>query len=108
MTRDQEGYGYEWDAMLIGGPADGCLDRAIEINGDTPPEILKRIVDGNEMKRETLGEKLIEYLTDDQLDGNQRVAVYRLREIIDNDEKCLYDYVETIEMSQFRLKYEVP
>jgi len=108
MIKGEEGYGYEWDALLIGGPADGCLDRAIEINGNRPPKILKRIVDGSEMERETLGEKLIEYLTEDHLDGNQRVAVYRLRRIEGNNEKCLYDYVETIQMSEYRLKYEVP
>lgn len=108
MIDEEDGYGYEWDALLIGGPADGCLDRAISINAERPPEIVKRIIDGGEMKRESLGEKLIEYLTNDQMDGNQRVAVYRLREIYDNNEKCLYDYVETIQMSKFRLKYEVP
>lgn len=108
MIKDDEGYGYEWDAMLMGGPADGCMDIAIKINGDKPPKILKRIVDGSEMERETLGEKLIEYFTDDHMDGNQRVAVYRFRQIDDNNEKCLYDYVETIRMNEFRLKYEVP
>lgn len=103
---EDEGYGYEWDALLIGGPADGCLDRVIEINSEKPPDILKRVVDGNEMRRETLGEKLIEYLTNSQIDDNQRVAVYRLREIVE-DEKCLYDYLETIDMKLFRTKYEV-
>ena len=58
------------------------------------------------MKRETLGEKLIEYLGDKQIDGNQRVAVYRLRDISEKNEKCFYDYVETIEMKNFRHKYE--
>jgi len=101
-----EGYGYEWDAMLFGGPADGCLDIAIELNTQEPPAIIKRIVNGQEMKRETLGEKLIEYLGDNQMDGNQRVAVYKLREISENHEKCFYDYVETIEMKNFRHKYE--
>jgi hypothetical protein len=107
MTKE-EGYGYEWDALLIGGPADGCLDRAIEINGNTPPKTLLRIADGQEMNRESLGEKLIEYLTKSQIDGNQRVAVYRLREISPDDERCLYDYLETIKMSDFRLKYGEP
>lgn len=101
----KEGYGYEWDALLIGGPADGCLDRVIEINGKNPPDLLLRVVDGQEMNRETLGEKLIEYLTKDQLDGNQKVAVYKLREV-SNEDKCSYDYLETIKMSKFRLKYE--
>jgi hypothetical protein len=105
MKKD-EGYGYEWDALLNGGPADGCLDIVIEINGNRPPEILRRIIDGQEIQRESLGEKLIEYLTKDQLDGNQKVAVYRLRNITENEERCLYDYVETIKMSDFRLKYE--
>jgi hypothetical protein len=101
-----EGYGYEWDAMLVGGPADGCLDIAIELNAQQPPTIIKRLINGQEMQRETLGEKLIEYLGEDQIDGNQRVAVYKLREVSENNEKCLYDYVETIEMSKFRHKYE--
>lgn len=102
----QEGYGYEWDALLTGGPADGCLDRAIQINGNLPPEILIRVMDGKEMKRETLGEKLIEYLTKTQIDGNQRVAVYKLEKVSEDNEKCFYGYLETITMSQFRLKYE--
>ena len=32
MMKGDEGYGYEWDAMLKGGPADGCLDIAIELS----------------------------------------------------------------------------
>lgn len=103
----EEGYGYEWDALLMGGPADGCLDRVIEINGDQPPAILKKIVDGQEMTRESLGEKLIDYLTSDQIDGDQRVAVYRLRDSC-GEEACLYDYIETIKMNSFREKYQQP
>lgn len=99
-----DGYGYEWDAQLMGGPADGCLDIVIKINGSEPPEFVTKIVDGNEMKRETLGEKIIEYLTKKTLDGNQKVAVYKLREII--EDKCFYDYLETIKMNKYRLKYE--
>lgn len=102
----EEGYGYEWDALLTGGPADGCLDIVIEINGSTPPKYLKRIVDGQEIQRESLGDKLIEYLTKDALDGNQRVAVYKLRKVSEGQEKCFYDYLETIKMSQYRTKYE--
>jgi hypothetical protein len=101
-----EGYGYEWDALLIGGPADGCLDRVIEINGNDPPMLITRILDGQEIQRESLGEKLIEYLTKDQIDGNQKVAVYKLRNMTEDKERCLYDYVETIRMSNFRIKYE--
>lgn len=104
--KKQEGYGYEWDAKLFGGPADGCVDRVIEINGENPPDILKRIVDGKEMIRESLGEKLIEYLTSDQIDSNQKVAVYKLRNMTEDEDTCLYDYVETIKMSAFREKYE--
>jgi hypothetical protein len=103
MTK-QEGYGYEWDAMLIGGPADGCLDRAITINGVDPPKNLIRIVDGNSMKRETLGEKLIERLTRDQLDGSQRVAVYSF-DSISEDEKCVYRYAGTMTMESYRLNH---
>lgn len=100
-----EGYGYEWDAMLIGGPADGCLDRAITINGDKPPETLIRIMDGQGMRRESLGEKLIEKLTRDEIEDAQRVAVYGLRET-DEEERCVYDYKEIITMGEYRAKYE--
>lgn len=107
MTKE-EGYGYEWDAFFNGGPADGLFDRVIKINDNKPPEVLKKILDGHEIVRESLGEKLIEYLTHDQIDGNQKVAVYKLRQIVDEDEKCIYDYVETIRMKDFRDKYEDP
>lgn len=103
----QEGYGYEWDAILNGGPADGCVDRVIQINGNKPPQTVIRIVDGKEMERETLSEKLIEHLTKPHIDGNQRVAVYKLKEVSEGSDICLYDYVETISMGNFRLKYEV-
>ena len=102
---EEEGYGYEWDAMLVGGPADGCLDRTIAINGETPPQTLIRIVDGHSMKRESLGEKLIERLTRAEMDASQRVAVYALREV-DEEERCVYDYVETTTMQIYREKYE--
>lgn len=101
----KEGYGYEWDAMLIGGPADGCLDRAITINGIDPPDTVIRIVDGSSMRRESLGEKLIERLTRDQIEGDQRVAVYSFRSLGD-DEKCIYDYMGTITMEEYRSRYE--
>lgn len=103
MSED-EGYGYEWEATLVGGPADGCLDRTIAINGETPPDTLIKIVDGHSMKRETLGEKLIESLTIADMDGSQRVAVYSLREV-DEEERCIYDYTETTTMRNYREKY---
>lgn len=98
---DEEGYGYEWDAMLIGGPADGCLDRVISINFDDPPRSTIRIVDGNTMNRETLGEKLIEMLTREEVEGSQRVAVYNLR-FVDENQKCTYDYCCTVTMDEYR------
>lgn len=104
MSTD-EGYGYEWDAMLMGGPADGCLDRAITINGDSPPKTIIRIMDGQGMRRESLGEKLIEKLTRDEIEDAQRVAVYELREM-DEMERCVYDYKEIVAMSDYRLKYD--
>lgn len=106
MTK-QEGYGYEWDSMLLGGPADGCLDRAITINGDNPPKTLIRIIDGAAMKRETLGEKLIEKLTSDQIDGSQRVAVYSFQSI-GEDDRCVYKYSGTMTMDAYRLQYAEP
>lgn len=101
----REGYGYEWDAMLVGGPADGCLDRVISMGSNNPPRYTFRIVDGNEMNRETLGEKLIIYLSKDLMDGNQKVAVYRLREHF-GEEACMYQYMESTNMKGFREKYE--
>jgi hypothetical protein len=102
--KSDEGYGYEWDALLVGGPADGCLDRTITINDDKPPDTLIKIVDGHSMKRESLGEKLIEALTRDDIEGSQRVAVYLIREV-DDQEKCIYDYVTTTTMDEYRSMY---
>jgi hypothetical protein len=101
-----EGYGYEWEAELKGGPADGCLDRVIKINDKEPPEFIIRLLDGEEIKRESLGEKLIEHLARNHLDENQKVAVYKLLEEPDKEEKCFYEYVETTIIKQYRIKYE--
>lgn len=104
MRRD--GYGYEWDAMLSGGPADGCLDRVISLNGNNPPKYMFRLVDGNEMNRETLGEKLILHLAKKSMDSAQRVAVYALKNHF-GEETCLYQYLESTTMDQFREKYDL-
>lgn len=107
-----EGYGYEWDAKLQGGPADGCLDRVIQIVGQHPPRIIFRIIDGEDLERESLGEKLIEYLTRNHLDENQTVAVYKLatepENIKDELEECCYEYLETTKFGQYKIKYESP
>jgi hypothetical protein len=107
-----DGYGYEWDAKLLGGPADGCIDRAIQINGKYPPKFITRIIDGEEIKRESLGEKLIEVLTRNNLDENQNVAVYKLdrepEEVEDEQEsEICYFYLETIKFGTYKTKYEV-
>lgn len=102
----REGCGYEWDAMLSGGPADGCLDRVISLKENIPPRHMFRIVDGNEMNRETLGEKLILHLTRKSMDGSQRVAVYSLKNHF-GEETCLYQYLETTSMENFRNKYDL-
>lgn len=102
MKRD--GYGYEWDAMLVGGPADGCLDRVISINKNNPPKHTFRLVDGNEMNRETLGEKLMIHLTRNSMDPRQRIAVYALKEHF-GEETCLYQYLESMSMDAFRKRY---
>jgi len=106
MKQRSEGYGYEWDAKLYGGPADGCIDIVIQINGKTPPEYIKRILDGQEIERESIGEKLIEYLTQNSLDENQRVAVYKLREFEEQEDTCCYEYIETLIFKEYRIKYE--
>lgn len=103
-----EGYGYEWDAKLLGGPADGCVDRAIQLEGNLPPEYIIRIIDGEEIQRESLGEKLIEYLTRNNIDNNQLVAVYKLKnpEIIkEENEECCYEYVETVSFGKYKAKF---
>lgn len=109
MDMKIEGYGYEWDAKLKGGPADGCLDRVIQINGKYPPKIIIRIIDGEDMERESLGEKLIEYLTRNNLDENQLVAVYKLttepENVEDESEECCYEYLETTKFGQYKIKY---
>lgn len=102
-----QGYGYEWDAKLQGGPADGCLDRVIQINDKNPPEYMIRILDGEVLERETLGEKLIEFLTKSNLDENQKVAVYKLDfSSVNNSENYLYEYIETTIIKKYRIKYE--
>lgn len=101
-----EGYGYEWDAELIGGPADGCVDRVIKVNDKVPPQFVMRFLDGEEIKRESLGEKLIEYLARNHLDENQKIAVYKLTiQPKDTDDKCCYEYVETTIIKEYRIKY---
>jgi hypothetical protein len=103
-----EGFGYEWDASLIGGPADGCVDRVVQINGEKfPPKIFKKILDGEEPKRETIGEKLIEYWTSGSLDEQQKIAVYELEGKPEDvsDDICKYKYVETLSFKEFKKKY---
>lgn len=97
------GYGYEWDAELIEGPGDGCVDRVIQLNNDVPPSIIMRIVDGQEIKRESLGEKLVEYFVKNNLDENQKVAVYEL--IHSENDFCKYKYLETISFDIYKKKY---
>lgn len=102
----REGCGYEWDAMLVGGPADGCLDRVISLNKNIPPKYTFRIIDGNEMNRETLGEKLIINLAIKNIDKFQKIAVYVLKEHF-GEETCLYQYLESTNMDKFRKNYDV-
>lgn len=103
MDMKIEGYGYEWDAELIEGPGDGCVDRVIQLNGDEPPNVIMRIVDGDEIKRETLGEKIVEYLTKNNIDENQKVAIYKFKEI--KNKICKYKYLETIFFKEYKEKY---
>ena len=107
MDMKSEGYGYEWDAKLNGGPADGCVDIVIQINKKTPPKFIKRIIDGEEMERESLGEKLIEHFARKNLDVNQKVAVYELIDFKEEKENCFYNYLETTTMKKYVEKYEI-
>lgn len=104
-----DGYGYEWDVELIGGPADGCVDRVIQMNGDKkPPKFFKKILD-EEIRRESLGEKVIEYWASRHLDEDTKVAVYELKgspdDVDEDSDICSYEYLETIKMGEARKKY---
>lgn len=98
-----EGYGYEWDAELIGGPCDGLVDRAVQLQGKAPPEFLVKIL-GRPMKQSKIGEKVIE---DWQVAGmnGKRVAVYQLEELDEEADKCQYSHVETMPVEDYRIKY---
>lgn len=109
MTFKLDGYGYEWDAELVGGPADGCLDRVIQVGGDkTPPKFFKKMLN-EEPKRETLGEKLIEHWASRHIEDEMKIAVYELdcdpEDVDEDSDTCVYRYLETINMGIARKKY---
>jgi hypothetical protein len=99
-----EGYGYEWDAELIGGPCDGLLDRAVQLSGQEPPSYLGKIL-SLPMKRSKIGEKVMEDWQLAVLKGKEKVAVYELVEHDDDEDKCKYVYVETVEACDYQIKY---
>jgi len=98
-----QGFGYEWDAILNGGPADGCIDRVIQIKGENPPKFIMRILDGEEIKRESIGEKLIELFAASSIDRDQKVAAYELKST--KDGSCVYEYIETVIYKEYSKKY---
>lgn len=100
-----EGHGCDWDAELCGGPADGCIDRVIQENGDHPPLYFVKLL--NEYpQRKSLGEKILEYWGFCHMDGSTKVAIYQLRHSPE-DNYCFYDYVETTNMKVARQIYGV-
>ena len=100
-----EGYGYEWDAELIGGPCDGLLDRTVQLHGKEPPLYLGKIL-GLPMKKSKIGEKIMEDWQLVALKGNKKVAVYELVDPPDSEEdKCRYEYVETVVVGDYKIKY---
>lgn len=103
-----QGYGCEWDAELFGGPADGCVDRVIQENGEHPPVYFKKLLN-EEPQRKSLGEKILESWGTRHIDAKAKVAIYKLRgnpeEIDDDADSCLYDYLETTDMRNARKKY---
>lgn len=101
------GAGFEWDANLLGGPADGCLDRVVQLEGNSPPLFFKKLLD-KEPERQRLGEKLIEIWSTPHLPDEMKVAVYKLRdEEVDEDAaECTYDYLETTTLGQYKERYE--
>jgi hypothetical protein len=104
MKIRSEGYGYEWDAELIGGPCDGLVDRAIQLHGQEPPSYLGKIM-GLPMKRSKIGEKVMEDWQLAVLKGDKKVAVYELVEYDDDEDKCKYEYVETVIASDYQNNY---
>lgn len=95
-------FGYFWEVSLIGGPGDGCDDIAVNFD-EKPPKLIRKLIDGNSIHRETLSEKIIDYFACD-IDINQNMAIYILRDFSDN--KCSYEYLETIKMKEFKIKYK--
>ena len=98
------GYGYKWEVILLGGPGDGCKDIVINLKEDKPPKIIRKIIDGEIIRRESLGEKIIDYLAKD-IDENQKIAIYALENKF-NGKKYKYQYLETIRIDEFKLKYD--
>lgn len=98
-----EGYGYDWDAELSGGPCDGLVDRAVQLNGKNPPQHLVKIL-GKPMKQSKIGEKVIEDWRATNADG-EKVAIYELTEHDEDENRCQYKYVETLLAKEYRDKY---
>ena len=99
-----EGYGYEWDAELVGGPCDGLLDRVVQLDGEkTPPKNLIKVL-GKPMKKSKIGEKVLE---DWSLPGlkNKKVAIYEIIKFDDDADYCQYGYVETLFAKAYQEKY---
>jgi len=94
--------GYFWEVLLTGGPGDGCNDIAVNFD-EKPPKLIRKLIDGEPIYRESLSEKIIDYFAND-IDINQKMAIYILRDF--SGKKCSYEYLETIKMKEFKIKYK--
>ena len=106
---DASGYGAEFDVEFMGGPFDGLKDIVINLNTLHPPKYTYRKMGEEESSDDQpkLGIKLIEHWKERHIPGNTRVAIYRLRGKLedydaDDDEVCLYDFMEVSDFQKYR------
>ena len=102
-----EGDGNNWDAELVGGPADGCLDIIVEENNDKPPKYIPKIIppDGEIISDRKLGKALLNKWKFPNLDPDTKIAVYKFKEFKISKDYCLYEYVETTIMDKYKKNY---
>ena len=106
---EMQGFGYDWDAELIGGPCDGLTDLVISLTEPHPPRLIRKKI-GEDYDKPKLGEKMIEQWSNKPLPEDTKLAVYKLRgnleDYDDEDDVCTYDFVETLSAREYSNKYE--
>jgi len=104
-----DGYGYEWDAELVGGPCDGLIDHVIQLEGNLPPSVIYKPLNKDYLKKLKLGEKIFEIWSKESLSDDLKLAIYKIRGKVDDydgsEEDLKYDYLETLTAKEFKNKY---